>query len=448
MVNFSAAPAAALYRTLWRWHFYAGLLVLPFILFLSVTGGLYLFKPQLDRWQEAGWHGLPSTLAVSPDTQLSAALKAVPGATFNSFRVPDQPGDAAVIHVKLPGDAGMRDIAVAPSGQVIGVADPDMRIAAIVSRLHGSLFMGTPGSLIVETAASWAIFLILSGLYLWWPRGGGLAGVVWPRLERGGRLRWRDLHAVTGFWVAGLALVTLASGLPWTEGWATAFRFVRAELGWVSAPQDWRGGIDLHAGHDHQAMARHTMAPAKPSGGMTLSDIVLRARSEAMPFPALISPPGAQARFGKADGNVWKLTSEAQNRPLVRAVHYDPTTGAIVQRTRFAEKHVIDRVVNYGIAWHEGQLFGWVNQAIGLMTALMLIVTAASATIMWWRKRPSGMLGAPPLPSGRQMRVLTVLIAVLAVLLPMLGVSLVLFWLFDRLLHSLAPTLSARIGRA
>ena len=36
-------PPAALYRTIWRWHFYAGLFVLPFILILSVTGSIYLF---------------------------------------------------------------------------------------------------------------------------------------------------------------------------------------------------------------------------------------------------------------------------------------------------------------------------------------------------------------------------------------------------------------------
>ena len=47
-----------LYRTIWRWHFYAGLLVIPFILMLSVTGAAYLFKPQLDRWEERDWRGL------------------------------------------------------------------------------------------------------------------------------------------------------------------------------------------------------------------------------------------------------------------------------------------------------------------------------------------------------------------------------------------------------
>lgn len=442
----NVAAHASLYRTLWRWHFYAGLLVLPFILFLSITGAIYLFRPQIDYWQEAGWHHLPAAAPVSPDAQLAAALRAVPGARFHHYRLPAAAGDAAVIHLALPNDAGMRDVAVSPDGQVIDIVDPDRRISAVLARLHGKLLLGLPGGLIVETAASWAILLILSGLYLWWPRGRGAAGVLWPRLDRGGRVIWRDLHAVTGFWVAGLALVTLASGLPWTDGWATAFRFVRAEAGWVKAPQDWRGGIDLHAGHDHAAMA--AMAPpAPPHFRLTLSDIVARAQGEHMPFPAILSPPGAPARFGKPNGAFWKLTSEAQNRPLIRSVRYDADSGAVIDRQGFADKHVIDRVINYGIAWHEGQLFGAINQAIGVLTAAMLILLTVSGAIMWWRKRPARGIGAPPLPAGPQARVVTALIAVMAVLLPMLAVSLLLVWLIDRAIAVASPPAARWLGR-
>ena len=31
------------YRRIWRWHFYAGLIALPFVALLSVTGMIYLF---------------------------------------------------------------------------------------------------------------------------------------------------------------------------------------------------------------------------------------------------------------------------------------------------------------------------------------------------------------------------------------------------------------------
>ena len=46
---------ASLYRTIWRWHFYAGLFVVPMVLILSLTGAAYLFKPQVERWEERAW---------------------------------------------------------------------------------------------------------------------------------------------------------------------------------------------------------------------------------------------------------------------------------------------------------------------------------------------------------------------------------------------------------
>lgn len=441
-----SAEGGKLYRAIWRWHFYAGLFVVPFILLLALTGAIYLFKPQLDAWQERDWRELPVAGAVTPDAQLKAALAAVPGARFHSYRLPAASGDAAVIHVGLA-EGGMRHIAVSPQGTVIAIDDPETRIAATVSRIHGSLLLGQWGGFLVEIAASWAILLILSGLYLWWPRGRGLAGVLWPRLSARGRVVWRDLHAVTGFWVSGLALVLLVSGLPWTDGWATAFRAVRAELGLVQGPQQWKGGVDLHAEHDHDAMLRAAARGTPVPMGMTLTDMVARAQAEAVPAPAILSPPGAPAQFGPPNGNVWKLTSATQNRPIARTVQFDPMTGNVLARSGFADKHPIDRVIGYGIAWHEGQLFGWINQLVGVLTALALMLLAVSGVVMWWRRRPEGSLGAPPRPTDAKLKIVAAITLVLAALLPMLALSLIVVFLFDRLILPRFPRAAQWLNR-
>ncbi|RYY51963.1 MAG: PepSY domain-containing protein, partial [Comamonadaceae bacterium] len=38
----AASPVSGLYRRVWRWHFYAGLVCLPFLALLALTGALYL----------------------------------------------------------------------------------------------------------------------------------------------------------------------------------------------------------------------------------------------------------------------------------------------------------------------------------------------------------------------------------------------------------------------
>jgi uncharacterized iron-regulated membrane protein len=170
------------YRTIWRWHFYASLFVMPLVLVLATTGAIYLFKPQLDRWEERGFSNLSPHGAVSPNAQLAAVIDANPGAQFHGYRLPARDGGAAMIHIGLADGRSMRDVYVSPQGKVLGSIDPDSRISATVARIHGSLLIGKMGDWIVELAACWAIVMILSGLYMWWPRGQGLQGVVWPRL--------------------------------------------------------------------------------------------------------------------------------------------------------------------------------------------------------------------------------------------------------------------------
>src|SRR3546814_16877781 len=113
-----------LYRTIWRWHFYAGLFVIPFILLLSVTGALYLFKPQTDRWEARAWRDLPAARTVDADAQVAAALAAFPGARFQHSRLPGAPGDAAVVHLRLAAGT-MHDVGVPPRGRALVRIDPD-----------------------------------------------------------------------------------------------------------------------------------------------------------------------------------------------------------------------------------------------------------------------------------------------------------------------------------
>ncbi len=273
---------------------------------------------------------------------------------------------------------------------------------------------------------------------------------MWPRLSLGGRTALRDLHAVTGFWVSGLALVLLLTALPWTDVWAIGFRTVRAEMGWVSGGQDWKSGAaDHHAAHDHSAMAQATPARVAVTDEprVALDRIVLRARNENLPAPVIVQPPGAPNMFGPPNGNVWTLTTQTQNRPLVRKIGYDVVTGIEVSRSGFADKHVIDRVVGYGIAWHEGALFGIVSQLIGVFTALMLFILAVSGFLMWRRRKPGDALGAPPSPRDpAKLKGVAAIILLLAALLPLLAASLILLWIVDRLILPRLPRAARWLG--
>ena len=145
----------------------------------------------------------------------------------------------------------------------------------------------------------------------------------------------------------------------------------------------------------------------------------------------------------------WIVKSEAQDRPLRVTLRYDARSGALVGREDFAGRHPIDKVVAVGVAWHEGQLFGWINQLVGLLTATMLVMLVVSGFVMWRRRKPASGLGAPPAlvapawPRGWGVRVLAL---VLLVWLPMFTASLVLVLLLDRLVLTHIPGARGWLG--
>lgn len=71
--NPAATTGGAFYRLVWKWHFLASLYVLPFMLILSVTGAIYLYKPQIESWLYADqMYVTPQGTALPYEAQLDA----------------------------------------------------------------------------------------------------------------------------------------------------------------------------------------------------------------------------------------------------------------------------------------------------------------------------------------------------------------------------------------
>ena len=226
------------YRAVWRWHFYAGLLCIPFVVFLSITGAIYLFKPQIEAAIDQGVNHRPEAQIHAPSEAVGVALKAHPSWTLHAYQLPTGPSAAAQIILGRDG-AERRVIVDRADLSILRDTREDLQPMKLISRLHGELLLGDRGSNLVELAASWAIVLIISGLYLWWPRSTvGMAGVFYPRLNAGSRLFLRDLHAVTAVWVSAFTLFILVTGLPWAKNWGSYLKEVRKLTGTAVAVQD------------------------------------------------------------------------------------------------------------------------------------------------------------------------------------------------------------------
>lgn len=397
----------ALYRTIWRWHFYAGLFSIPFVILLAMTGAIYLFKPYYEQWQESQFHQLPvKGERLAANEQIHAALVAVPDGKFLSYRLPQATDESVLVNVQAQENW---QVFVNPySGEITGKQESSWQLMNIVKTIHGELLLGTVGSILVELAACWAIVLIVTGLYLWWPRNAqGMAGIIYPRLRDGSRTFWRDIHAVTGIWISVFGLFLLVTGLPWALVWGGALKEVRSfEL--TPVQQDWTQS----RAQEHQ----HWRSQASDVFDLT-PKILASAKNVKLAAPVELS-------IANSHHNSWKASSQNANRPQ-RADVWISNDGSIEKRSGFAEKKLLDRVIGVGIAAHEGVLFGWFNLALGVLTCAGLILISVSGFIIWRQRKPDSVLGAPPpMPTRVGFAVVAITIG-LALFLPLLAISLI-----------------------
>ena len=443
------------FRAVWRWHFYAGLFCVPFILWLSVTGGIYLFKPQIEGWLYAPYTHVaqPGVPTLAPEKIVAAGIAAVPGSVLHKYVLPEAPGDA----VQLLVGAGAEESRVwvhPQTGAVLKAVPEENRFMRVIFRLHGELLAGDRGSALVEIAACWTIVMIVTGLFLWWPRGRkgkGLGGILWPRLGGGKRVFWRDMHAVTGLWVSIGAVFLIASGLPWAKNWGDYLKQVRVVTGTAALRQDWSAGsvadaqaraaldkgvramLDEHAEHKGMTMAH--VAPKGPA----LDRVVDKAMTLGLAAPAEVSPPTRA-------GGRWLVQSQAEDRTRRVSVEIGDD-GTVIGSQSFGDRHWIDRMVGFGVAVHEGAWLGLLNQLVNLLVLIGLVTLAVSSVVLWWRRRPEGALGAPAAKDPlRHSWALVGLTVALGVLMPLFGITLALAMAFELLARRTAPGLAGWLG--
>ncbi|MFB4391523.1 MULTISPECIES: PepSY-associated TM helix domain-containing protein [unclassified Pseudomonas] len=440
--------SVSFYNLAWRWHFYAGLFVAPFMILLALTGIIYLFKPQLDPLMyrellvvEAGHH--PQTA----DTLLGKVRQAYPQGQVSQYLPAPEATRSAQFVVQEAGHE--LNVFLDPySGKVLGEQDAKRNLQAIARALHGELMVGTVGDRLVELAAGWGIVLVVSGLYLWWPRGRNSAGVLWPRLSSRGRVLWRDLHAVSGFWGSALLLLMLLSGMTWTGLWGKQYadlwnRFPaamwndvpksdqearvlneahRQTVPWAveNTPMPVSGAHAEHAGHHGM-----TSTPAAPQVSLQQVQDLASAR-QVEPGYSITLPTSAEGVF-----TIAVFADDPRNDATL---HVDQYTGQVLADVRWEHYSPVARATELGVMLHEGRMFGVWNQLVILLVCLMILLGSVSGLVMWWKRRPSGGLGVPPLRHDLpRWKTAVGVMLVLGVAFPMVGVSMVLMWLVDSL---------------
>ncbi|MFT3987669.1 PepSY-associated TM helix domain-containing protein [Aestuariivirga sp.] len=241
----SAASSSRLYRAVWRWHFYAGLYVAPFLFMLALSGLIMVYGNSIETFLGKKYYVTPGGERALITDQASLAEQSVPGGKLTLFVNPAT-DDRANIFIVTGEDGKERVVAVDPHGpKVMGSIVKDDTWFYWADRLHGSLFIAPTtnglGDRLIEVAAGLGILLILTGLYMWWPGSAQeWRATLLPNLSLRGRALWKELHGSIGFYISIVLLFFFISGLSWAGIWGG--KYVQA---WSTFPAEKWDNVPL-----------------------------------------------------------------------------------------------------------------------------------------------------------------------------------------------------------
>ena len=138
---------------------------------LAITGLVMVFFTGFQT--RLGWvvTVAPQAQTASVLQQADAALAHLPGAGLKEYIAPKYADVASWFVVAHNGTT--QAVAVNPyTAEVLKVVDKDNTVFAWAERIHGSLLLGDVGDRLIEIAAGLSVVMVVTGLYLFWPRNG------------------------------------------------------------------------------------------------------------------------------------------------------------------------------------------------------------------------------------------------------------------------------------
>lgn len=393
------------YQFLWKWHSLAGLFTLPVVLLLAVTGSVYLFKNNYEAEEiNALKQVLPEGEKLSLNKQWDIASKSWEKKP-TAFVLPDNEKEATVF---VSGRFSHKStLYVNPyTGGVNGKVNVNETEMHQVRKLHGELLLGKFGTLIVELVASWMVVLILTGVYLHWPKKNQWKKLFYINFKSSKKILFRDIHTFTGFWFSLLLLLILAGGLPWTDVYGTQFKWAQKQTN-TGFPKEWN--------------ARFYKSKVTNKSPLLLEKVAHQAASLNLPGVVSVSLPN------KTTG-VYTIANQVNNPLETKIVHIDKFTGDIVYEGTWKDIGVLMKIRLWAMAFHQGQ-FGLWNLILVLFVSFALMILAVAALISF--NKSGKKINVKNEKIYKKQPALIFLVVIIGVVLPMFGFSVLCIYLLQ-----------------
>ncbi|MGP5209509.1 PepSY-associated TM helix domain-containing protein [Psychrobacter alimentarius] len=427
------------YFTVWRWHFYAGMFVAPFLIILACTGlGMILMSNTLGRDNDRLTVPTPESMVQAPvATQAKNALGTLPDSTLIKYISPRESDTVALFQVVSEGHDNM--VAVNPyTAEVVTSTPTNSDLYSTFDDIHSDLLLGRVGDYIQETTASLTILMILTGWYLWWKKRKSVKAMLIPddnTTLKKKRSFFRTIHGTLGSWISIVLLFFCISGMAWAGIWGE--RIVQA---WSQFPAGKWGVAPMPLSIDHSQhhvgmdmdMDNADAAPhvhgATPAIAPTHGDALNTGSTKDVPWVLELTPMPVSGttmgengiapnipimidtvdRFVREIGfkgryqmnlpqgatGVWTISQDSMSYDMKsptadRTVHIDRYSGNVLADIRFDDYNAFGKFMAAGAAIHMGTLGLW-SVLANVLFCLSVIAICVSGYVMWWKRRPRG----------------------------------------------------------
>ncbi|RPA58541.1 PepSY domain-containing protein [Gordonia oryzae] len=483
--------STAVLRRIWRLHFWVGLFAAPVLVTLALSGLVILYSQPLDNFLNRDLFVVQQGASTVPlDRQVAVAIAHIGDAgTLEAVTPPDKPDHSTRIDFTATdaqsypnAGADVIQVFIDPyTGAFLGQRDQLSGLVGFANQVHRMFGNDGPtiqlpslghiinpdsypdatipvgiGNLWFELTATWILVLLLSGIYLWWPRAiEASKPLLKVRWGRGGRIRWRDVHALVGVVISIVLICYIVSGMTWSRYWGENWRAVAATFTpdtSVDAPStpakvgdyDRLGRrIAWAATTDPVYASTPGVKPGSLPARISYADIHAIAQKEGMIPGYSIIPPTDSTTDGKPTfGSYMVINRWPQRLSEQRTLYLDQFTGATIANSTADQSGALSRLTSFGIAMHMGNQLGVVTRITATGACLGLLVMVFTGIMMWWRRRRPGSTGLPA-PANEQTRAdtpkgavyaITAIAVVLGVLYPVFGVSVLVVLVVELIL--------------
>lgn len=366
-----------------RIHLYLGLAAGLVIMTTCFTGAILAFEEELQHvFNKERYYVQPGTVKVPIDRMVKNLEELVPGAKVGSVKVfLNDAGRTVELTYKLKAK-GKKDKAQKPkgggqennwkafanpyTGAIIDRYEVRKSFFAQVLNVHRRLLADDTGKLIVGISTLIFLFIIITGIILWWPAN---KNILKQRLKIKTDASWKrtnhDWHIVLGFYCSIILFTFAFTGLAWSFKWfnngiyyVTNSPLKNPEPPKSVVPADGKrigfdNAVAAVAEHLGDAISFNINAPKEDSGVYSISLLKINASNET----------ASDAYYVDA----------YSGKPAGQLLYADKSTGAKV-RSLFKPIHT-------------ASIFGWPSKLLALLVTLVGTSLPVTGFIMWWNRK-------------------------------------------------------------